>query len=100
MGVENKQGWKLGKDILTKKNERLFLVLVNLKENGPNDYYVFKYNYLSDRVNEIYDTYMSRPKRDGSQRKDPGFKWMDLRNFTEKEKKSKNSWEQIIKALM
>ena len=53
MGIENKQGWKLGKDILIKKNNsKLYVVLVNLKESEPNDYYVFKYNYLLQRPDQ------------------------------------------------
>lgn len=100
MGIENKQGWKLGKDILIKKNNsKLYVVLVNLKESEPNDYYVFKYDTLSDRVNEIYTEYLQQAKRDGTPRKDVGFRWMDLKNFTEKEKQCKNSWKEIIKAL-
>jgi hypothetical protein len=100
MGIENKQGWKLGKDILVRKNNgRLYVVLVNLKENEPNDYYVFKYDTLSDRINEVYMNYMKQAKRDGSKRKDVGFRWMDLRNFTQKEKKQKNSWRLILQAL-
>ena len=100
MGIENKQGWKLGKDILIKKNNsKLYVVLVNLKESEPNDYYVFKYDTLSDRVNEIYTEYLQQAKRDGTPRKDVGFRWMDLKNFTPKERQLKNSWQEIIKAL-
>ena len=100
MGIENKQGWKLGKDILIKKNNsKLYVVLVNLKESEPNDYYVFKYDTLSDRVNEIYTEYLQQAKRDGTPRKDVGFRWMDLKNFTAKEKQLKNSWQEIIRAL-
>lgn len=100
MGIENKQGWKLGTDIAAKKgNPRLFVVLVNLKDNEPNDYYVFQYDLLSDRVNEIYKDYLSQKKRDGTPRKEVGFRWMDLKNLTEKEVSAKNSWKAIIKAL-
>ena len=100
MGLENKIGWKLGKDILNKKsNPRLYVVLVNLKENEPNDYYVFKYDTLSDRINAVYSAYLSKTKRDGSQRKEVDFRWIDLKDLTTNERKQKNSWNLIIKAL-
>lgn len=100
MGIENKQGWKLGKDILIKKNnKRLYVVLVNLKENEPNDYYVFHYDELSDRVTNLYQEYLDKPQKDGGRRKDVGFRWMDLKAFTSKERKQRNSWKKITKAL-
>lgn len=100
MGIDNVQGWKLGLDICLKKNNpNLYIVLVNLNDNKPNDYYIYRYDDLADRVNEVYAQYVNTPKRDGSKRKEVKFRWFDLKNFTQEETKQRNNWGKIIKAL-
>lgn len=92
MSLRNKQGWRMGIDICTPKNNKnLFVVLVNLTGTTV-DYYVFKYDVLSNKIAELYTTYLSTLKRNGEQRKDIAFRWLDLKHFTEKEKQSKNNW--------
>jgi len=62
MSTTNKQGWKLGVDMTKKrKNPKLFVVLVNMHDDKPNDYYIYKYDAFADRVSEIYDEYISAP---------------------------------------
>lgn len=100
MGIDNVQGWKLGLDICTKKNNsNLYVVLVNLKDSQPNDFYVFHYDELADRVSQVYERYATTPKRDGSQRKEVKFRWFDLKDFTEEELQRRNRWEKITAAL-
>jgi hypothetical protein len=92
MSLRNKQGWRMGIDICTPKNNKnLFVVLVNLTGTTV-DYYVFKYDVLSKKIAELYTTYLSTLKRNGEKRKDIAFRWLDLKHFTEKEKQSKNNW--------
>jgi len=92
MSLGNKQGWKLGKDICVRKNNNnLYVVLVNLKQDV--EFYIYKYDDLSKRVEEDFDKYMSTPKRDGNAKKDGGFRWHDFKNFIKKDHKRKNKWE-------
>jgi hypothetical protein len=94
MSLHNKQGWKLGLDICQKRNNPdLFVVLVNMKADGTNDYYVYEYDALSQRVSEVYAGYISMPKRDGSQRKDVSFRWFDFRYFTDEDRSRLNRWD-------
>jgi hypothetical protein len=94
MSLNNKQGWKLGLDICQKRNNPdLFVVLVNMKADGTNDYYVYEYDALSERVSEVYAGYISMPKRDGSQRKDVSFRWFDFRYFTDGDRSRLNRWD-------
>ncbi len=98
--IENKQGWKLGKDITMKKNNpELFVILVNLKENGLPEFYIYEYDVLAERVERNYREYLSIPRKDGTKRKDVAFRWHDENFFTEDDKKRKNNWELIEKAL-
>jgi hypothetical protein len=93
MSMRNKQGWKLGKDICTPKNNKnLFVVLVNLTGNTV-DYYVFKYDILAKKNARLYQTYINTPKRNGEKRKDIAFRWLDLKDVTEAEKQNKNNWD-------
>src|SRR5690606_7845981 len=65
MSVRNKQGWKLGTDICTRKNNsNLFTILVNLKENDV-EYYIYEYDILSSIVETNYTNYISVVKKDG-----------------------------------
>jgi hypothetical protein len=93
MSEENNQGWKLGMDIcIRKNNENLFVLLVNVKTNST-DYYTFKYDDLSERVENLYLEYLNTPKRNGENRKDIGFRWLDLKQLSDEEKSRKNKWE-------
>jgi len=94
--IRNKQGWKLGKDITIRKgNSNLFVVLVNLEETGPPDFYVYEYDILADVVQKNYTAYLAQPKRDGSMRKDVGFRWHDTKLFTDDDRSRKNNWQPI-----
>ena len=98
--IRNMQGWKLGKHITIKKNDpHLFVVLVNLEEDGLPEFYVYEYDSLADVVELNYNTYIAQPKRDGTQRKDVGFRWHDTKLFTENDHKRKNNWKPIENKL-
>ena len=98
--IRNKQGWKLGKDITVKRHDSgLFVVLVNLEEYGLPEFYVYEYDSLADVVDRNYTTYMAQPKRDGTPRKDVGFRWHDTSLFTEDDHSRKNNWEPIENGL-
>ncbi len=93
MSIANTQGWKFGPNMSVKKNnDNLYVVLVNMHTNGTNDFYIYKHDELVERVNHIYSEYISKPKRDGSIRKEPGFRWFDHKYFTEDDKLRKNNW--------
>jgi recombinational DNA repair protein RecT len=71
-------------------------VLVNLKNDAPNDYYVLKFSDFAAKIRRGYKKYIGILKRDGSQRKELNFRWIDLKQLTGTEK---NSWKLIIDAL-
>ncbi|MCC6126019.1 MAG: aspartate-ammonia lyase [Pirellulales bacterium] len=97
---DNKQGWKLGKDIEHKhENSELFVVLVALKEEGYPDFYIYPHDELSGRVAGQYEEYISEVKRDGKPRKDVGFRWHDLKYFTDYDHSRKNDWILLTKLL-
>lgn len=92
MSQNNKQGWKLGKEICNRKNNpNLFTVLVNLSINEI-EYYIYEYDTLSEKVENAYLNYLKIPKKDGNKRKDIDFRWWDLKLFTEDDKNRKNNW--------
>jgi hypothetical protein len=94
MSLENEQGWRLNKDICIKRdNPNLFVVLVDLKEDGTNDYFIYEHDDLSERVSALYADYMKIPKRDGSLRKDVDFRWFDRSYFTDEDRARKNKWK-------
>ena len=93
MSERNNQGWKLGMDICTRKNNPLlFTVLVNLT-GSQIEYYVYEYDILSERVEKSYSDYLIKPKRDGGSRKDIAFRWFDLKQFTTDDHSRKNNWD-------
>jgi len=98
---QNKQGWKLGTDITkNQRNENLFVVLVNLEDEGQMpEFYIYEYDLLAETVKRQYVDYLSKPKRDGSERKDVGFRWHDTKNFTEDDDNRRNNWRPIITKL-
>lgn len=92
MSQNNKQGWKLGKEICNRKNNpNLFTVLVNLSSDEI-EYYIYEYDTLSEKVENAYLNYLNIPKKDGNKRKDIDFRWWDLKLFTEDDKNRKNNW--------
>lgn len=98
--VHNKQGWKLGTDIAEgRAPSELFVVLVNLRADGLPEYYVYEYPILAQRVALVYQAYISRPKRDGTPKKEVGFRWFDEDSFDKDDRSRKNNWGPIIKAL-
>jgi hypothetical protein len=96
--IGNNQGWKLGKSISTKQtNSELFVVLVDLKEEGRPDFYIYDYKTLSDSVSEIYEKYLVTPKRDGNKRKDVDFRWFDKASL---DMARKDNWGLITNKLL
>lgn len=93
MSERNTFGWKLGMDICERKNNPLlFTVLVNLT-GKEIDYYIYPYDFLSERVENAYKEYLDKPKRDGNPRKDIAFRWFDLKLFTADDHSRKNNWD-------
>lgn len=96
----NKQGWKLGTDITNKEAPAgMFIALVNLVPEKSPEIYVYEYKVLSSRISELYTQYLAKPKRDGSPRKDVGFRWFDEVHFIEDDRDRKNNWGPIVDAL-
>jgi len=73
-------------------NPDLFVILVNMKSDGTNDYYIYEYDAFSERVCQVYQQYIEQPKRDGMPRKDVGFRWFDFKYFTDSDWQRKNNW--------
>lgn len=101
MSIGNTQGWKLNKQITLKKhNPNLFLVLVDLKEESLNNFFVYQYDDFVDRVNTTYDKYINKPhSRTGKQKKDVSFRWFNYKDFNNEDHLRKNKWDLIINKL-
>lgn len=98
--IGNQQGWKLGKSITTKiNNPDLFVVLVNLQEEGLPEFYIYQYDALAEVVEKNYRAYMAKPKRDGTKRKDVEFRWHDTNLFSEDDHSRKDNWTLIENRL-
>ena len=98
--VRNKQGWKFGGAFGAEAGPAgLFVVLVNLHASSLPDFYVYEYGELSQRISHTYGEYISKPKRDGSSRKEVAFRWFDEVSFNENDSSRKNNWQPIIRAL-
>ncbi|AXQ28506.1 aspartate-ammonia lyase [Solimonas sp. K1W22B-7] len=96
----NTQGWKLGTDITKKVAPAgMFIALVNLVPESAPEIYIYEYTVLSKRITGLYEQYLAKPKRDGSARKDVGFRWFDEVNFIEDDHGRKNRWGPIVDAL-
>lgn len=94
--IHNKQGWKLGKGITVTRNALgLFVVLVNLEEEGLPEFYVYEYDALAEVVDKNYRAYLAKPKRDGTQRKEVGFRWHDTSYFCDDDRGRRNNWKPI-----
>ena len=94
MSIGNEDGWRLGKDMLEKKhNDSLFVVLVNMNKDGSNDFYIYPYDELVERVKTEMNLYMETPKKDGTPRKDTGFCWFDLKQFKDSDKVKEGNWK-------
>lgn len=102
MGLKNEQGWKLSTGITTRKNNpNLFLALVNLKTNAPNEFYLYQYDDFVDRVNETYINYIDKPhSRTGEAKKDVKFRWFNFSDFNEDDRSRKNDWSIIINKVI
>lgn len=93
MSIENEQGWRLGMDLTkSKDNPNLYVVPVNMKADGMNDYFIYEYNALSERINQIYSEYISTPKKDGTARKDIDFRWFDHKFMNDSDRSRLNDW--------
>lgn len=93
MGLKNEIGWKLGKDIeICHGNPNLFVVLVNMKENGTNEFYIYGHDEFANKVRERYEDHIRTPKRNGEPRKEVGFRWYDFKFFTADDYRRKNKW--------
>ncbi|MCC6544801.1 MAG: aspartate-ammonia lyase [Nitrospirae bacterium] len=98
--MSNKAGWKLGRDIETKQNNpNLYVALVELKESGMPDVWIYEYDTLAERVSGQFKKYIGKAKKDGQPRKDPGFRWHDLKQFTADDNDRKNAWTIITDNL-
>ena len=94
MSVHNKQGWKLSMSITKKQNNpNLFVILVNMLSNGTNEYYIYKHDQLSKRVEQVYEKYLAKPKKDGTSKKDLNFRFFDFRYFNISDKRRLNRWD-------
>ncbi len=98
MFINNKQGWKLGVN-MTKKhsNPKLFVVLVNMHEQKPNDYYIYKYDDFAQRVSEVYEEYISAKKKDGTSKKELKFRFFDFKYYKKKDQNRRNKWRLLVK---
>lgn len=97
MGLDNKQGWKLSKQIIEKQdNPALFIVLVNLSKDQTNDFYVFRYDDVVEKVIAVYKKYINQPKHNNEPKKEVGFRWLDLKDLTDEDKARKNDWSLIV----
>jgi hypothetical protein len=93
MSLQNVTGWKVSKEMCTKSNNpNLFVVLVNLKADGTNDFYVYEQDRLAERIEMNFSNYMSLAKKNGDPRKDPGFRWFDFRDFQDDDRKRLDAW--------
>ncbi len=93
MSINNKQGWKLGVNMAKKHNNpKLFVVLVNMHDEKPNDYYIYKYDDFAQRVSEVYEEYISAKKKDGTPKKELKFRFFDFRCFKKKDHSRRNKW--------
>lgn len=98
--VHNHQGWKLGGPVDPTATPGVpFVILVNLCQDRLPDFYIYQYADFATRVDEVFRAYISKPKRTGEARKDPGFRWFDEINFTDADRACLNNWQPIIRAL-
>lgn len=96
MSDSNKEGWKLGNLKQAKgKPSNVYIVLVNLKKDG-NDFYIYRFNELFEKVTQLKKEYLKKPKKNGDQRKDPGFLWFNLSQFNEGDKARRNNWNLLF----
>jgi len=98
--IGNKQGWKLGVDMEDESHSKgLFVVLVNMHETEAPDFYIYTHKDLAKRVKAVYAAYIAEPKKDGSPKKEVGFRWFDDVSFTEDDHVRKNVWSAIEQSL-
>jgi len=92
MSQGNNQDWKLGVDFCRKNNNTLlFTILVNIT-NEKIEYYIYEYDVFAELVESFHHKYLEVLKRNGEKRKEIGFRWYDLKHFTDDDKRRKNAW--------
>ncbi len=93
MSINNKQVWRLGVNMAKKHNNpKLFVVLVNMHDEKPNDYYIYKYDDFAQRVSEVYEEYIFAKKKDGTSKKELKFRFFDFKYFKKKDHNRRNKW--------
>ena len=91
MSIENHSGWILNKGFTRKRNNHdFYVVLVNLNIRTLNEYYIYLFDDLVDRINEKF----GKLKKDGSKRKDKLITF-SLIDFNAEDRKRKNNWASI-----
>ena len=97
----NNQGWKISAGFALEKHDELFVVLVQMKEKGGCDFYVCKHLAVAEKINQVYRNFMEKPKKDGSTRKEVGFRWINDSDIEHDESwnSMKNNWKPIIDVL-
>ena len=76
-----------------------FVVLVSLHGGCLPDFYIYRHTEFTERVREIFEAYMSRPKKGGGADQDPGFRWFNEASFTDADRAHMNDWQPILHAL-
>lgn len=94
MAFGNDQGWKMGVDMERPLgNENLFVVLVNMRKDAPNEFYIFGRDELAGKVAAVYADYISKPKQDGTPKRPVPFRWFDFKDFTEEDTARRDRWD-------
>jgi hypothetical protein len=75
------------------------VVPVDSLEQGVPDFYIYEYDELADIVSKNHKKYLAAPKRDGSSRRDVGFRWCDESMFAGQDRQRKNNWQAIEEFL-
>lgn len=91
MGIENNSGWVLGKEFTRKRsNNNFFVVLVNLKIRGSNEYYVYLFDDLVERICDRIRRLKNRNSKDKGN-------WLtfNLIDFDSNDHNRKNNWTLI-----
>ena len=97
--VNNRAGWKMSKDMAEPNRGKVqFVVLVNLHADKLPDFYIYTPKKLARKVSAGYSKYINTPRRDGTRRKEVGFRWFDEASFGADDHARKNNWFPILTA--
>jgi hypothetical protein len=91
MGIENNEGWILNREFTKKQNNNNFyVVLVNLKIREPNEYYIYQFDDLVERINTKLQKLKNRKSKGKAS-------WItfNLIDFNSDDHKRKNNWTLI-----